>query len=370
MSKRDPFSHRVASVPAVPNPEWLPSMLIIGKTRVEVVVPPQLVPTMQNVPAGLLQHDMSQGSSTPARITAVSRSKRPPAKSAKEKPREEVYVPPQLVHLSRELPGDSPEYESYNSIQGNQPREPLLSKFKETPSLALSSLGFPLRVQASPSVGSQTERAKWLSPGGIISKTNEPNLLQDSPKSRAALTPLITVPASSSQAPSTICSRKIIPRQWDSKNVVGKLRKLDVGRHSPVTETASMLSYPSSSGPPSLGYLPSPEAEETVPKREEKWLISSVVKEEMGGKREDSPTIGTPSTLSKHLPSVPRSSGSLSSPGNDETVPKREEKWLVSTAARKVTTSIMRCSPSSRAAPKLHNTSLPASPSLTQSTYL
>jgi hypothetical protein len=42
----------------------------------------------------------------------VSSFKRPPATSAKEKPREEVHAPPQLVHLTRELPGDSPKYDS------------------------------------------------------------------------------------------------------------------------------------------------------------------------------------------------------------------------------------------------------------------
>jgi hypothetical protein len=111
-SKCDPFSLCFASIPAVPSPERSPSMLVIGKARVEVFVPPQLVPTTQNVPAGSQQHDASQGSHTSARITAVSCSKRSIVKPAIEKPSEEVHAPPQLVHLMRELPGDSPKYDS------------------------------------------------------------------------------------------------------------------------------------------------------------------------------------------------------------------------------------------------------------------
>jgi hypothetical protein len=362
VSKRTPLPHCIVSIPAVPSPEQLPSTLIIGKARVEVVVPPQLVPTTWRVPTGFTQHDTSRGSHTPVHITVIPSFKRLPATSAKEKPREEVHAPPQLVHLTRELPGDSPKYDStqgtpavpygfpklavpcpkqslptpvvrvtrevsntppglvsdrqepavsssepevdkgsltlsspskadltllipsgtapvitletrdvrnplpliktdsmlpvlaetnllaslshgeagYDAIPktsalesptnsrehtlssrtipkqpidalGIQPREPLLSKSMETRSLALLSVGFPLHTQTSPSVGPQTEKAKRLSPGSIINKTNEPNLLQDSPKSRVALTLLNTVPACSSQALSTVRSRKIVP---------------------------------------------------------------------------------------------------------------------------------------------------------------
>jgi hypothetical protein len=127
-----------------------------------------------------------------------------------------------------------------------------------------------------------------------------------------------------------------------------------------------MLSCPSSSDPPSLGYLPLPEAEETVPKREEKWPISSVVKEEMGGKMEGSlrPKTGpAPSILSKSI--LPCSSGYLPLPEKDETILKREEKWVDTSAISKKASSVARHSPSTLAAPTLLN-DLPAEPSSTQ----
>jgi hypothetical protein len=162
-------------------------------------------------------------------------------------------------------------------------------------SLARSSLGFPLLCP--------NESICWIrltesSPIGIGSKTGEMNVPRDSPHTRAALTLPITAPAHPTQESNVVHSRKVVPWQWDSKIIVSKFSGSNVGRNAPVLKTASVLSK------------------------------------------------SLPLALMCSLRSSPVLEG-------DKYMPKREEKWLVSTAVSKNITGIVRCTPRSQVAPKL-----------------
>jgi hypothetical protein len=141
----------------------------------------------------------------------------------------------------------------------------------------------------------------------------ETNIPQDSPHTRAALMLPITAPAHPTQESSVVHSRKVVLRQRDSKIIVSKFSGSNVGQNTPVLKTASVLS---------------------------KYL---------------------PPALMRSLRSSPVLEG-------DKYVPKREERWLVSTAVSKNITGVVRCTPHSQVAPALPKAT-PASPLSTRSTY-
>ena len=161
---------------------------------------------------------------------------------------------------------------------GVWPQELLCSKLKETWSLTPSSVGSAPCICPSPSTNPWTDRAKRLSPSYIISKMNKTSISKDSPCPKAAPTLPTNMPACSSQAPSLFHSRKVVPQWQDTKDVANKLKELSVSWLSPMFKTAPALS---NAMPPvlllPLGPSLSLEEGETVPKREERQLVSAAV---------------------------------------------------------------------------------------------
>jgi hypothetical protein len=117
---------------------------------------------------------------------------------------------------------------------GIQLREPLLSNPREARSFARLSVGSTPQVRPIPSASPPSDRDKWPSPIRIISKTNKTRASWDLPRPRAALTLPNDLPACPSQAPSTFPSRKVVPRQRDTKTVVSKSNGPNISRLSPI----------------------------------------------------------------------------------------------------------------------------------------
>ena len=139
---------------------------------------------------------------------------------------------------------------------------------------ALRSPCVPPSLSANP----PPDMARQLSPNSIISKMSKTNALQGSPCPKAAPILPVTTPAHLLQMPSHFPLGKAVPQQWDTKNVVSKWNEMSPSRPSPSLKTAPMLS---NMPPPNLllplWLLLLLEESETVPKREEKQLVSTAV---------------------------------------------------------------------------------------------
>jgi hypothetical protein len=128
-----------------------------------------------------------------------------------------------------------------------RPREPLLSNPKVTRSLACPSMGSAPCVCPIPSASPPSDRDKRRSAGRIVSKTAEMSVSLDSPHPRVAPMLPITVPVHPSQAPSVRSFEKLVPRQWDTKNVVKAISKMSetrVSQDSPRPRAAPTLPMP------------------------------------------------------------------------------------------------------------------------------
>ena len=152
------------------------------------------------------------------------------------------------------------------------------------PGTGIASCAWPLvRTNVGPtplahhslSVSPRTERAGQLGPVGHDRKMSKTSVLQGSPHTKMVPTSPNSMPACPLQAPSTLSSRKAVPQQWDSKNVVNKWNELRISQYSPIprmTLTSSGLYSPIWSHP-----LTVHEGDRILPKKGERWLASMAV---------------------------------------------------------------------------------------------
>ena len=130
-------------------------------------------------------------------------------------------------------------------------------------------------------LGIETQPLDLVNAGSTLSAYRSPlelgkaNVSCNSPCSRAAFMLPISAPAHPSQVPSTLSSRKAVPQQQDSKNVVNKLNESSVSQHSPVPRTTLMLSglySPIWSHPSTV-----PKKDGIPPKKGERQLASTAI---------------------------------------------------------------------------------------------